>query len=70
MRNLRDGLRSFILVLVKGTREFGPINAMLSADQIRKNSPLLREQLNRGEIMLVSAIYDVDSGRVTFDSAK
>lgn len=46
------------------------VNAMLSSDQIRKSSPLLREQLDRGEIMLVSAIYDVDSGRVTFDSVK
>ncbi len=42
-------------------------NAVQSAEQIRRNSPLLREQLARGEILLVSAIFDVDTGRVTFD---
>lgn len=50
--------------------EVGHANAVMSAKQIRERSPLLREQIERGEVLLVSAVYDVDSGRVIFDSEK
>jgi carbonic anhydrase len=50
--------------------EVGHANALQSVQQIRERSPLLREQMERGEILLVSAIYDVDSGQVTFDLNK
>lgn len=43
------------------------VNAELSAEQILKRSPLLREQIERGEILMVAAIYNVDSGTVTFE---
>ncbi len=47
--------------------EVSHVHAQLVASRIRALSPLLREQLSRGEILLVSAIFDVDSGRVWFD---
>ncbi|MCF8225331.1 MAG: carbonic anhydrase [Bacteroidales bacterium] len=40
-------------------------NVLLSVDQIRKNSPILAEMENNGEIMIKSAMYDVSSGKVT-----
>lgn len=47
--------------------EVSHANARLSAEQIRTRSPLLREHLDRGDTLLISAIVDVDSGKVSFD---
>lgn len=45
-------------------------NAEMSADQLLSRSPILREKVQRGEILLVPAIFNVDTGLVTFDSPK
>lgn len=47
--------------------EVSHANAQQSARQIRERSPILREQLDRGEVILVSAVFDVDSGQVVFN---
>ena len=41
-------------------------NVVLMADEIRKNSPVLKELADKGEIKIVEAIYDVFSGKVKF----
>lgn len=46
--------------------EVSHTNAAQSARQIRERSQTLREMLERGEILLVPAMYDVDSGEVRF----
>ena len=43
-------------------------NAIQSAHQILDRSPFLREKVAKGEIALVPAVYDVDSGQVVFES--
>lgn len=43
-------------------------NARLSTRQIRERSQILREKADRGEILLLTALFDVDSGRVIFDN--
>lgn len=47
--------------------EVSHAHARMSTQQIRDRSPILREQLARGEVILVTAVYDVKSGRVKFD---
>jgi carbonic anhydrase len=41
-------------------------NVMHTIEQIRANSPILKEMEEKGEIKIVGAVYDMDSGRVTF----
>lgn len=41
-------------------------NVRLTMDQIRTRSPILQEMEDAGEIKIVGAIYDMDSGKVTF----
>lgn len=41
-------------------------NVMLALKYIRQNSPILKEMLDNGEIMLVGSMYDVATGKVTF----
>lgn len=41
-------------------------NAEMSANQILQKSSILREKVARKEILLLSAVYDVDTGRVVF----
>ena len=43
-------------------------NVELTVAEIRRRSPLLREQEEAGEIAIVGAVYDVASGRVEFES--
>ena len=43
-------------------------NAIMSATQLRQRSSILREKIEFGEILLLSAVYDVDSGLVRFDT--
>lgn len=40
------------------------MNAQQSARQILERSPLLNEKVKNKEIILVSGIYDVDSGKI------
>lgn len=41
-------------------------NVELTIQQIRKDSPVLKEMLDNGEIGVVGAMYDVESGQVKF----
>lgn len=41
-------------------------NVRLARQQIRERSPILREMLDKGEIGLVGAVYDLETGRVQF----
>jgi carbonic anhydrase len=47
--------------------EVSHMNALQSVHQIWQRSRLLRDKVKRGEIILVPALYDVDTGIVTFD---
>ena len=41
-------------------------NVQNSIDQIRKDSPILKEMEDKGEISIAGAIYDVTTGAVEF----
>ena len=41
-------------------------NIQLSLDNIRQRSPILKEMEEKGEIIIVGAIYDMESGKVDF----
>ena len=41
-------------------------NVSLTVEDMRKQSPLLKEMESNGEIMIVGAVYDVATGKVTF----
>lgn len=41
-------------------------NVELTVANIRKNSPILAEMEKNGELILQGAVYDMDSGKVTF----
>ena len=41
-------------------------NVALTVARIRERSPILRDMLNKGQIGLVGAMYDVHNGKVTF----
>ena len=41
-------------------------NVEMSLDHIRKNSPILKEMEDKGEIKISGALYDVSTGMVTF----
>ncbi len=41
-------------------------NIILSIDRIRKESPILKEMEDNGEIEIVGALYDVSTGEVRF----
>ena len=42
------------------------INVKLTIDNIRRDSPVLKEMETNGEIMVVGAMYDINTGEVTF----
>lgn len=50
--------------------EVSHMNAQQSARQILERSSLLNEKVKNKEIILISGIYDVDTGKVTFDTAR
>ena len=39
---------------------------MLTVERIRERSPILQELVNKGQIGLVGAMYDVHNGKVSF----
>ncbi|MEE8261568.1 MAG: carbonic anhydrase, partial [Gammaproteobacteria bacterium] len=41
-------------------------NVVLTGQRIRERSPILRDMVNKGDIGLVGAMYDVHNGKVTF----
>jgi len=41
-------------------------NVQMTIDQIRKDSPIMKEMEDNGEIKIVGAVYDLDNGKVTF----
>ncbi|AFD06938.1 bifunctional SulP family inorganic anion transporter/carbonic anhydrase [Solitalea canadensis] len=42
------------------------LNVFTTMKNIRESSPILNEMINSGEIALVGAMYDVETGKVTF----
>lgn len=40
-------------------------NVMLTIENIRERSPILKEMEEKGEIMIVGAVYDLDTGKVS-----
>jgi len=41
-------------------------NVHLTIEQIREDSPIIKEMEDNGEIKIVGAVYDMDNGQVTF----
>ncbi len=41
-------------------------NVQFTIDQIRRDSPIMKEMEDNGEIKIVGAVYDMDNGKVTF----
>lgn len=41
-------------------------NVMLTIEKIRKDSPILKEMEDKGEIKIVGAVYDMETGMVDF----
>jgi carbonic anhydrase len=41
-------------------------NVVLTVERIRERSPILRDMIDKGQIGLTGAIYDVHTGKVTF----
>lgn len=50
--------------------EVSHTNAVMSTRQIWERSPILRQKIERHEILLLTAVFDVDSGRVIFDQSR
>jgi carbonic anhydrase len=42
-------------------------NVKLAIEEIRKKSPILKEMEDKGEIMIVGGVYDMETGKVDFD---
>jgi carbonic anhydrase len=42
------------------------MNVQLTIDRIHKESPILSEMEKNGEIMIIGAMYDINTGEVTF----
>jgi len=47
-------------------QEVADLNVELTIEKIKKDSEILREMYEKGEIDIVGAMYDVHSGKVTF----
>ena len=42
------------------------MNVQLTMQKLRERSVVLREMLDKGEISMVGAMYDISTGKVTF----
>jgi carbonic anhydrase len=51
---------------VKFTNDVIKQNAIRTVMDIRETSPVMAEMEDRGEIIIVSAVYDMETGKVTF----
>jgi carbonic anhydrase len=47
-------------------QEVADVNVTLTIEQIRLRSSILKEMEDKGEIAIVGAMYDIESGNVTF----
>jgi carbonic anhydrase len=41
-------------------------NVLVAMNEIRKNSPILNEMEQKGEIDIIGGVYDINTGKVTF----
>ncbi|MEP7145890.1 MAG: carbonic anhydrase family protein, partial [bacterium] len=41
-------------------------NVLLTMNNIRRNSPILKEMEDKGEIDIIGGVYDINTGKVTF----
>lgn len=41
-------------------------NVLVTMHEIRKNSPILNEMEQKGEIDIIGGVYDINTGKVTF----
>ena len=46
--------------------EVSKTNVQLTIDRIHAESPILSEMENNGEIKIIGAMYDINTGAVTF----
>jgi carbonic anhydrase len=44
------------------------LNARHVADQLRRSEPVLKKHFDAGEVGIISAVYELDSGRVVLDT--
>ena len=42
------------------------LNVHVTVEQVLKNSPILKEMIEKGEIALIGGMYDVETGLVDF----
>ncbi|MBN2471989.1 MAG: carbonic anhydrase [Anaerolineae bacterium] len=47
-------------------QQVAEMNVALTVEAIQQQSPVLREMLENGEVMVAGAMYDVETGEVTF----
>jgi carbonic anhydrase len=47
-------------------RESVRLNAIASARELRRSSPILQELVRRGRVVIVAAVYDLATGVVSF----
>ncbi len=59
-KNIPDSLRSNIDILVKA-------NIVHAVNLLRSSTPVLKSLLDKNEIKIIGAYYDLDSGNVLFD---
>jgi carbonic anhydrase len=50
----------------KFVHEVCQTNVQYTIEQIRRDSPIMKEMEDNGEIKIVGAVYDMDNGKVTF----
>jgi len=50
----------------KFVRAVADKNVVLTVERIRERSPIIRDMINRGQIGVVGAMYDVHTGKVSF----
>ena len=51
---------------VPARRHVAETNVRLTMENIRRQSPILREMARKGEIAIVGGLHDLETGRVTF----
>lgn len=47
-------------------QKVGEANVLATMEQIRQRSPIMREMEEKGEIKIVGAVYDLDTGKVRY----
>jgi carbonic anhydrase len=44
----------------------GEANVRLTMEEIKKDSPVMKELIDSGELLLVGGVYDLETGRVRY----